>query len=343
MSRVDFSAHRQRGVALMIVIFIFALVSILSVGIYNRQSLFVQLAGNMVAQSQAYEYAVASEIYGRRLLKFDWDDDKDTNKLFDDLEDIKGSIVIPVEEAFLEAQFNDVQGKLNINDLVLVASNSTSGDNSAGGQPNPVMFDRFKRLFSSLSIDDAKVESLLDWIDSNQDPTDFAGAEDGEYLGLDQPYRTAGQPMTHVSELLLIQGMTQEDYEKLLPHVCALPQGQAPINLNTATNEVLMSLSNTLNKGLVERLIEARTKEPWTDINAFKNDPAMQGVQFDEKYLGVRSSFYEIATVITLGDHVERLVSLVYRNERDGKMQTLSRDQSQKYLITKQQVTIPST
>ena len=89
MSCTPFTAHRQRGVALMIVIFIFALVSILSVGIYNRQSLFVQLAGNMVAQSQAYEYAVASEAYGRRLLKADWDDDKDKNELYDDLEELE--------------------------------------------------------------------------------------------------------------------------------------------------------------------------------------------------------------------------------------------------------------
>lgn len=331
MRSVPITAHRQRGVALMIVIFIFALVSILSVGIYNRQALFVQLAGNMVAQSQAYEYAVASEAYGRRLLKADWDDDKDKNELYDDLEEIKSSLIVPVDEAFLEAQFNDVQGKLNINDLVLVGEQ---------GQPNQVMFDRFKRLFSSLSIEEAKVESLQDWIDSNQDPRDFAGAEDGEYLGLEQPYRTAGQPMAHVSELLLIQGMTQEDYERLLPHICTLPQGQAPINVNTATSEVLMSLSAGMNKGLVERLIDARAKEPWPDMNAFKNDPAMQGIQFDEQYLGVRSSFYEIATVITLGDHVERLVSLIYRNEGDGKMQTLSRDQSHKYLITKEKITL---
>ena len=328
MSCTPFTAHRQRGVALMIVIFIFALVSILSVGIYNRQSLFVQLAGNMVAQSQAYEYAVASEAYGRRLLKADWDDDKDKNELYDDLEEIKSSLIVPVDEAFLEAQFNDVQGKLNINDLVLLGSGGSAGE--GGGQPNQVMFDRFKRLFSSLSIEEAKVESLQDWIDSNQDPRDFSGAEDGEYLGLEQPYRTAGQPMAHVSELLLIQGMTQQDYEKLLPHVCTLPQGQAPINVNTATNEVLMSLSAGMNKGLVEQVVR----------HAIENDPAMQGIQFDEQYLGVRSSFYEIATVITLGDHVERLVSLIYRNEGDGKMQTLSRDQSHKYLITKEKITL---
>ncbi|MFT7373469.1 MAG: general secretion pathway protein K, partial [Oleiphilaceae bacterium] len=113
--------QRQQGVALMIVLFIFALVSILSVGMYNRQSLFVQTTANILAQSQAYEYAIASEVYGRRLLKDYWDKKDDDS--FNESEMIKNSIMLPVEEAFLEAQFNDLQGRLNLNDLVLLNGN----------------------------------------------------------------------------------------------------------------------------------------------------------------------------------------------------------------------------
>lgn len=320
---------RQQGVALMLVIFIFALVSILAVGMYNRQSLFIQTSGNVLAQSQAYEYAIASEIYGRRLLKADWDEDKEENEFVDDLEQTSNSIILPVEEAFLEAQFNDLQGRLNLNDLVLL-----------DGTANELMVKRFKRLFDRLSIETIKIDVLLDWIDDNQEPSNIEGIEDGEYLSLDPPYRNAGQPFKHVSELLLLPNISQADYQNLLLHVSVLPQGRVNINVNTATKEVLQSLSDKLSDSQIEELIGQRENEPWKDIESFKADPLVQSAGIDDKYLGVYSEFFEIATLITLADRKSRLVSVIYRNNKDGVMQVLFRDQGQKYLITKDKIAL---
>jgi general secretion pathway protein K len=325
--------QRQQGVALMIVIFIFALVSILSVGMYNRQSLFVQTTANILAQSQAYEYAIASEIYGRRLLKDYWD--KKDDESFNESEVIKNSIMIPVEEAFLEAQFNDLQGRLNLNDLVML-----------DGKVNAVVVKRFKKLFDRLAIETIKVDVLIDWIDENQNESNLDGLEDGAYELLDPPYRNASQPFNHVSELLLLQDMNesekkrQSEYQNLLPHLSALPQGYVSLNVNTATKEVLQSLSENLNDAQVDSIIEQRDKEPWDDIASFKSDPLLQGADIDIKYLGVDSEFFEIATLITLADRRARLVSVIYRNSKDGVMQVLFRDQGQKYLITKEKIAL---
>jgi len=311
----------------MIVIFIFALVSILSVGMYNRQSLFVQTTANVLAQSQAYEYALASEVYGRRLLKDYWD--KKDEDSFNESEMIKNSILIPVEEAFLEAQFNDLQGRLNLNDLVML-----------DGSVNQVMVKRFIRLFDRLAIETIKVDVLLDWIDDNQDPSNLEGLEDGEYLSLDPPYRNASQPFNHVSELLLLPNIKQSDYQNLLPHISALPQGYVYINVNTATKEVLQSLSENLNDAQIDELISQRENEPWEDVSSFKSDPLLQGADIDIKYLGIDSDFFEIATLITLADRKARLVSVIYRDSKDGVMQVLFRDQGQKYLITKEKIAL---
>ena len=321
--------QRQQGVALMIVIFIFALVSILSVGMYNRQSLFIQSTGNVLAQSQAYQYAIASEIYGKRLLKADWDEDKENSEFYDDLEQTKNSILIPVEEAFLQAQFNDLQGKLNLNDLVLVD----------GKTANALMVTRFKKLFSRLSIQTVKVDVLLDWIDIDQDPSNIDGIEDGEYLSQDTPYRNASQPFRSVSELLLLPGISQEDYQNLLPHVSALPQGYVSINVNTASKEVLQSLSD-LNDADADSVAEQRESSPWKTFADFQADPLISGANFDFTNLEVKSEFFEIATLITLADRKARLVSVIYRNNKDGVMQVLSRDQGQKYLITKDKIAL---
>ena len=320
---------KQQGVALMMVIFVFALVSILAVGMYNRQHIFVQTAGNVMAQTQAYQYALASETYGRRLLKADWDEDKDKNEFVDDLEQVQNSIMLPVEEAFLEAQFNDVQGKLNINDLVRL-----------DGKVNVVIKERFERLFKRLAIETIKVEMLIDWLDENQEPDGFEGIEDGEYLSLETPYRNAGQSMRELSELRLLPNVSIEDFQKLLPHVTVLPTGRAPVNVNTATEEVLQSLMQNLSDQQAKTLAEQRAEKPWKDLDSFKSDPLVSAGGLNAEYLDVKSEFFEIATRISLSDRVVRLVSLIYRAHRDGAMQTLRRDQGQKYLITKEKVAL---
>jgi len=324
---LQYLPQRQQGVALMIVIFIFALVSILSVGMYNRQSLFVQTTANVLAQSQAYEYAIASEVYGRRLLKDYWD--KKDDESFNESEMIKNSILLPVEEAFLEAQFNDLQGRLNLNDLVML-----------DGSVNEVMVKRFTQLLDRLAIETIKVDVLLDWIDDNQEPSNIEGIEDGEYLSLDPPYRNAGQPFNHISELLLLPNIKQEDYQNLLPHVSVLPQGYVSLNVNTATKEVLQSLSENLNDAQVDQIISQRESDPWDSVESFQSDPLISGLNINIKYLGVNSEFFEIATLITLADRKARLVSVIYRNNDDGVMQVLFRDQGQKYLITKDKIAL---
>ena len=319
--------QRQQGVALMIVIFIFALVSILSVGMYNRQSLFVQTTANVLVQSQAYEYAVASEIYGRRLLKDYWD--KKDDESFNESELMQNSILIPVEEAFLEAQLNDLQGRLNVNDLVML-----------DGKVNELMVKRFERLFDRLAIESVKVDVLLDWVDENQDPSNLEGVEEGDYLSMEPPYRNANQPFNHISELLLLPDIDYNDYIALLPHLSVLPQGYVYININTASKEVLQSLSENISDAQIDEIVTQREKEPWKDVASFKSDPLLQGVDVDIKYLGVKSDFFEIATLITLADRKVRLVSVIYRNYEDGVMQVLFRDQGQKYLITKDKIAL---
>lgn len=320
---------KQQGVALMLVIFVFALVSILSIGMYNRQHIFVQTAGNVMAQSQAYQYALGAEIFGRRLLKANWDEQKDKKEFYDDLSFAENSVFYPVEEAFLEAQFNHVQGKLNINDLVTLS-----------GTVNLVMKERFQKLFKRLAIETIKVEVLIDWLDENQEPDGLEGIEDGEYLSLDPPFRNGGQSFKDITELRLLPNVSMEDFQKIQEHVTVLPMGRAPINVNIASEEVLQSLTETLSDQQAKTLIEQRKDSPWKTIESFQSDPLISASGLKSDYIGVTSDFFEIATRITLADRVVRLVSLVYRDSKDGAMQIIRRDQGQKYLITKEKATL---
>lgn len=315
---------RQQGVALMLVILVFALVSILAAGIYKRQKLFIYTASSLVTNAQAYQYALGSEAYARRLLLEDWREDKEKNEFVDDQEQVENALFLPVDDALLEAQFNDLHGRINLNDLVYV-----------DGVPNTVMATRFKRLLDRLALDDVKFERIQDWIDENQEATGIEGVEDGEYLSLDPPYRTGGQVFSHTSELMLIEGVDREAYEALLPFVSALPQGIAHINVNTASAEVLQSLVENLPDNVAEELAKKARETPWKSIQEFAAEDQLKGLKLDQTYLDVSSDFYELATRVTLSDRKVRLRSILYRAKEDGSVILVQRDQGQKYLITK--------
>ena len=100
------------------------------------------------------------------------------------------------------------------------------------------------------------------------------------------------------------------------------------------------SLSENLNDAQIDEIFSQRESEPWDTIESFKSDPLIQGAEIDTKYLGVVSEFFEIATLITLADRKSRLVSIIYRDSKDGVMQVLFRDQGQKYLITKEKIAL---
>jgi len=327
--------QKQKGVALMLTIFIFALVSILSVGMYNRQSIFIQTSGNVLAQTQAYQISLATEVYARKLLKEDWDADSENDTKTDDLlwDYMSGSLTVPIGDAKVQAQFDDMQGKLNINDIVLV-----------DGQINTVAMGRLERLIGSLALETITVGELIDWIDENQQqPDDMDGAEDGEYLSLDPPYRNAGQVFRHLSELLLLPTISYQDYDTLKPYVTVLPQGWAKLNINTASAAVLQSLSSEITAQIAEELVTARDDESgegiWNNIEDFKGESLLNGLKLDElteTNLGVRSDFFELRSKVTLADRKVRLVTVIYRDTEEGAMSVISRDLGQKVPVTKE-------
>ena len=85
---------------------------------------------------------------------------------------------------------------------------------------------------------------VVDWIDADSEVTYPDGAEDSAYLSLTPAYRTANIPITSISELLALPGMTRALYDRLTPYITALPPGtNTTLNICTASGVVLDSLA----------------------------------------------------------------------------------------------------
>ena len=232
---------RQRGIAVITAMLIVALGTITMVAIASRQQLDLQRERNEALIQMARDLAASGERFAAVLLYRDRQEALRENT--DSLDDDWAQTIppVPIDNAAIQGCIVDLQGRVNLNNLV-----------DGAGNASELHVDQLVRLLGRLNIETNKAQAILDWVDPNIDPTIPDGAEDDHYTSLDPAYRTANAPFASVSELQLVKGFDpqveeqREDYELLLPHVSALPTtgGATPVNVNTATPEVIASLGD---------------------------------------------------------------------------------------------------
>ena len=328
---LDSPQARQRGVALIMVLLAMALLVMLAAGMTQQQSIRVFKAGHYLAQQQGQSIALGAEAFAKRILIRDFEEDKEDNAMIDSLDEFwaKNAAVLPIDEVGVaEVQIDDLGGRFNLNDLV-----------TPSGQVDTEARDRFARLLRVLGITGISPDTLIDWIDDNEQTISAYGAEDGQYLMADPGYRAANQPFVSVTELRLIEGMTEEIYQALLPHVSTLPVSGAGINVNTATGPVLQSLHDELSEAQIDSVLERREEEAFKNLQEFLALPEFAGLGLKSRGLTVQTRFFEVVSRITYDNRVVHMVSTVFR-DGEGQVWTVHRDTGQKNRITKEPYTI---
>ncbi|WP_291819032.1 type II secretion system minor pseudopilin GspK [Marinobacter sp.] len=317
---------RQQGVALIMVLLAMALVVLMASGMLHKQGLRIFKTQHYLSQQQGQSVALGAEIFAGRILKQDYEDDKESSNMSDHPEEIwaKYSAILPLDNnGVAEVQIDDLGGRINLNDLI-----------NEQGQVNQLTRERVERLLRVLGIIDVSVDALIDWVDPDQQTISAYGAEDGQYLVQDPSYRAANQPFSSVTELRLIAGMTEEAYDLLRPHLTVLPVQGLGINVNMASVEVLRSLHDGITGQQAEGLVSKRVDAPWNTVGDFLQEPEFSGMGLQATGLTVRTYFFEVVSRITVNDQSTSLVSKIFRSPQ-GELSTLGRDMSQKNRITK--------
>jgi len=217
------TTHRQAGVALISAMLVVMLATTAAVALTYELQINMRRSANMITRDQAWQYLLGGEEFVKSLIKLAIDNDK-----IDEL--YKEEKVLPVEGGMITGKLTDQQAQLNINGLV----------NREGAVDN-ITLERLKNLMEQLEIDPARLDAIIDWMDTNDDITGTDGAEDNYYFGLENPYRTASRPFDSPSEISLIREMSEEESRKLLQEISVLPH-KTPININTASEAVLRAI-----------------------------------------------------------------------------------------------------
>ena len=322
--------NKHRGVALIMVLMAMALVVMLATGMVRQQNLQVFKAGHYLAQQQGYSIALGAEEFARRILIRDFEEDQENGVMVDSLDELWAmrAAILPLDNnGVAEVQIDDLGGRLNLNDLLTTA-----------GDVDPLVRDRVDRLLQALDVTGVTVDALIDWIDADDQPVSAYGAEDGTYLMAEPSYRAANQPFVSVSELRLIEGMTEESYRLLQPHVTALPVTGVGINVNTATVPVLMSLHEGMTEASASAIVEKREDERFEDLRDFLALPEFSGMGLRAGGLALRTNFFDVVSRITYDNRVVNMVSRVFRDS-EGEVRVVHRDSGQKNRITKEPYT----
>jgi general secretion pathway protein K len=310
----------QTGVALITVMLIVSISSVLAVTMVTRQNLAIHQTMNTLDQNQAYQYALLGEEIARQLLHIDFES---ADKI-DYLAEAWAGEFEPFEydDGEVEIHITDLQGQFNLNSLSV-----------RDQQAHQVSKTRFLALLSVLALDQMMLDRITDWIDEDQAPGQL-GAEDYEYMVLEPPYRTASNPMVDVSELRLLLDMSEEDYQRLIPYVCVLPDPNSNINVNTAPGPVLQSLGTGLTADKAADLIDFRDyDEGFDDVNEFLRQAGVTGAgSVDSKGLSTMSYFFQVQIRARYNERTSNLISVLQRDSVTGGMQVISRDLSHKFI-----------
>jgi general secretion pathway protein K len=347
---------QQQGVALISILLIVVIATVLGAAMTTEQNFSINRARVSFDQSIVKQYALGGEELARQILRQDFIDSPEVDHLGEQWA-VPGD-VFEFEDGEIELQIIDLQSRMNVNGLASTEANNNGQNGSANsqlddstndstngslnGSPNSSAQDndtkaRLIRLFTQQGAEDRHVHNLKDWIDAD-DANDGLGAEDYAYLGLDKPYRTAGQLIGDISELRLLLEMEPQQFQLIAPYLVALPDVQIEVNVNTASAGVLQALLPGTDLGTLESLVADRDGgQPFESTSAFLVQAGVQGVL---NGITVRSEFFQVSIKARYQDRFGYLTSIIQRDGTDGSMRVIYRDQSKKILpkVTEQKL-----
>jgi len=300
---------RQRGVALIIVLLILSIATIAVVSMSSSRQLDIRRTENLLRSAQAFEYSYSLESWAAKVLR----DELSENKR-DGFDDSWAKALPKTAIPGVAAQLTDLQGRFNLNNLLVE------------NKPSEPDMQRFRRLLTLLDIKPVIINAILDWMDADSETRQPGGAEDDSYFDEKTPYRSANRPFADLSELMLVHGVTQQDYKALKPYIY-VTDAYAPINVNTADPLLIRSLADKLSAKNTELLIRAIRRKPFERIGDFLQHDSVAALGINKQGLAVTSDNFLLSGAIQVGkilllfdSHLKRMengnITLIKRQRR---------------------------
>lgn len=191
------------------------------------------------------------------------------------------------QQVLLSGQISDLQGRLNVTNLL------------QGEQLDAASVIAFQRLFDALGLPPAQLSLLTQGL--------MAAQRKNEASPL-MPQR--------VSQLTWF-GLTPQTLSTLSPHITLLPT-RTPINVNTASIQVLYASVPGIGMSDAQRLVQQRERQHWATLDAFKKALG-RSINLSDAF-SVNTKFFEVTGRLRMPQTVLQERSLVQREMQDLKV-----------------------
>jgi len=293
------NVNSQKGVALITVMLIVALIAILATQMTARLQLQMQRTTNIGSNQQAYWYAMGAEAFAKRVLIQSLEDDAEVTHLGQMW--AQGENTFPVAFGQITGEITDLQSCFNLNAL------RTDDGSSVKGATKPIARKAFEELLIALSIEsvgsfeaESMADALSDWLDTDESITGSGGAEDSDYAAKEFPYLAANHYLASIGELRVIEHFSVEVINKLKDYVCVLPGSNLnKVNINTIAQdkpEILVAMLG-ISQNDASQALSAREEEGFKSVDDFFALPELSKAQIsaDQKQqFAVKSEYFKL-------------------------------------------------
>jgi general secretion pathway protein K len=206
-------------------------------------------------------------------------------------------------EVFLSGQITDAQSRMNVMNLV------------EDGQISPPALARFAALFERLGLPLAELQTLAQQLQASLQ----ANKVDQASTNRATPNPRPAALMPQQAAQLVWLGLSPGTLAALQPHITVLPEA-TPVNLNTASAEVLSAVLPGMDLASARQAVTQRQRGHWASLNAAREALGPNGRLLDDKQHSVQSRYFEVQGRMRIDNVVQQETALVRRDGGQVRM-----------------------
>ncbi len=192
------------------------------------------------------------------------------------------------EDVFLSGRIQDLQARFNVTNL------------AESGRVNPAALVTWLRLFQQLRLDPGEAARVAERLRFASDP-DRQSPAGGN----------AGIAPKRVEDLQRL-GLSSRSWDRLEPYITLLPT-PTPINVNTASSDVLQALLPKIDVAQARRVIARREREPFNTIAELAALLPESAADIVDARASVSSRYFQVRGQLRLGQRITQELAVLQR------------------------------
>lgn len=297
----------QKGVALITVMLIVALIAILATQMTARLQLQMQRTNNVGSNQQAYWYAMGAEAFAKSVLKQSLEENENVTSLGQIW--AQGENTFPVDFGEITGEITDLHSCFNLNAL------RTEEEENGQTATKSVARKAFEELLLALNIEgvgdfeaESMADALTDWLDANDSISSSGGAEDNDYAAKEFPYLAANNYLASLAELRIIEHFTVDVINKLKDYTCVLPNTNTnQVNINTIAQdkpEILVGMLG-ISQNEASQVLSNREDEGFENVDDFFALKELEKAKISAEQkaqFAVKSEYFKLKTTASFNN-----------------------------------------